>query len=450
MTNLLKNPTSRKKFLIFVGDVLLIALSILVVIFLVKIFQRYYLLRILKRPLKFYPLWISAIVYLIALYIFEMYEIRRRQGKLYIFTSFLLVSFICFLVMFSLAKILRINQTTMVVIFLFFISSAFFLFFWRWIFMKIFLGSGFFKKNVLFVGKDSLIGEILKIAPSSDYKIFIEDPPPLDVKKIDNLIASSQIDIIVTPFEEKLSQEFIRTLYNHKLKGIEIYDSEAFYEILTRKFPISHYLAKKEVPYIGVSFNPLFRNFKRMVDIAGAFLLLLILFPLFLVIFILINLTSGKPVFFIQERLGLNQKPFKLVKFRTMIKEAESQNGPQWASKNDERVTKLGRFLRRFRLDELPQLINVLRGDLSFVGPRPIRRYFADLIEEKVPFYSLRFTVKPGLTGWAQVHYDYGGSIEGHIEKFQYDLYYIKRASLFLDLFIILKTLQTIIRRPGY
>lgn len=187
-----------------------------------------------------------------------------------------------------------------------------------------------------------------------------------------------------------------------------------------------------------------------MVDIAGAFLLLLILFPLFLVIFILINLTSGKPVFFIQERLGLNQKPFKLVKFRTMIKEAESQNGPQWASKNDERVTKLGRFLRRFRLDELPQLINVLRGDLSFVGPRPIRRYFADLIEEKVPFYSLRFTVKPGLTGWAQVHYDYGGSIEGHIEKFQYDLYYIKRASLFLDLFIILKTLQTIIRRPGY
>jgi lipopolysaccharide/colanic/teichoic acid biosynthesis glycosyltransferase len=101
-------------------------------------------------------------------------------------------------------------------------------------------------------------------------------------------------------------------------------------------------------------------------------------------------------------------------------------------------------------LDELPQLINIIKGDISFVGPRPIRRHFANIIEEKVPFYSLRFTVKPGLTGWAQVHHDYGGSAEGHIEKFQYDLYYIKHASLFLDLFILLKTLQTILERPGY
>jgi lipopolysaccharide/colanic/teichoic acid biosynthesis glycosyltransferase len=131
-----------------------------------------------------------------------------------------------------------------------------------------------------------------------------------------------------------------------------------------------------------------------------------------------------------------------------MVVDAE-RNGPQWSGRNDPRVTFIGRILRKTRLDELPQLLNICKGQMSFIGPRPIRQHMAAIIEEKMPFYSLRFTVKPGLTGWAQVNYDYGGSVEGHIEKFQYDLYYLKHASAFLDLFILLKTIQTVIRRPA-
>jgi lipopolysaccharide/colanic/teichoic acid biosynthesis glycosyltransferase len=133
-----------------------------------------------------------------------------------------------------------------------------------------------------------------------------------------------------------------------------------------------------------------------------------------------------------------------------MVVDAEERDGPCWAKQSDPRVTKFGRFLRKTRLDELPQLINIVKGDMSFVGPRPIRRYFADLIEEHIPFYSLRFTTTPGLTGWAQVRHDYAGTLRGQIEKFQYDLYYLKYASLPLNLFIMLKTLQTIVCRPAY
>jgi lipopolysaccharide/colanic/teichoic acid biosynthesis glycosyltransferase len=145
----------------------------------------------------------------------------------------------------------------------------------------------------------------------------------------------------------------------------------------------------------------------------------------------------------------LNEIPFTLVKFRTMVEDAEAASGPRWASREDPRITRIGRILRKTRLDEIPQLFNVLKGEMSFVGPRPIRKYFADLLAEKSPYYRLRFTAKPGLTGWAQSTGDYAGSMEGQLIKLEYDLFYILNRSMFMDLFIILKTFQTVLFRRG-
>ena len=215
---------------------------------------------------------------------------------------------------------------------------------------------------------------------------------------------------------------------------------------------MTHYLYRDAAPYLNLDafVHPFFKNVKRLIDIAGALVGLVISSPFLLAIVVLQKITAPGPVLFVQHRVGFQECPFALIKFRTMVPDAEKHSGPAWASANDPRITPVGRWLRKLRLDELPQLVNILRGDMSFVGPRPIRRHFAEKIEEQMPFYSLRFSVKPGLTGWAQIQCGYGDSLKGQIEKFQFDLYYIKHASILLDLMILLKTLQTVIRRTGH
>ncbi len=164
---------------------------------------------------------------------------------------------------------------------------------------------------------------------------------------------------------------------------------------------------------------------------------------------ITIKLTSKGPVFFKQDRLGLNERPFTLLKFRSMIIDAEKNTGPKWASVDDHRTTKVGRILRKTRIDEIPQFINVLKGEMSIVGPRPIRAQVADMLDEKFRHYRLRFKANPGITGWAQVMGDYAGTVEGQFEKLQYDLYYIQHQSFWFDLRIIFKTISTVLLRKG-
>jgi len=188
---------------------------------------------------------------------------------------------------------------------------------------------------------------------------------------------------------------------------------------------------------------------KRTLDVVLATAALLLLAPLFGLIALAIKLDSAGPVFFVQDRLGRRRVPFGCLKFRTMCEDAERQTGPVWASVDDPRITRVGRFLRKSRMDELPQLINVLRGQMSIVGTRPIRHYFADQLAELIPFYELRFLEKPGLTGWAQVRYRYSSSFTEQIEKFYYDYYYIRNRSIFLDLYIMLITVAVMVRMKG-
>jgi exopolysaccharide biosynthesis polyprenyl glycosylphosphotransferase len=187
---------------------------------------------------------------------------------------------------------------------------------------------------------------------------------------------------------------------------------------------------------------------KRVVGFGFSLIGLALLSPLILMILILIKIDSRGPVFYRQERVGENGKVFKLLKFRSMVENAEA-NGPVWAEANAKRITRVGRRIRKWRLDEIPQMFNVLKGDMSFVGPRPERPYFVETLRKEIHYYDRRFSVKPGITGWAQIKYQYGASKEDALEKLKYDLYYIKNLSPLFDLLIIFETIKVVLFAKG-
>jgi exopolysaccharide biosynthesis polyprenyl glycosylphosphotransferase len=188
---------------------------------------------------------------------------------------------------------------------------------------------------------------------------------------------------------------------------------------------------------------------KRIFSLLFSSILLILFLPVILLFMLLIKLDSKGPIFYKQERVGQDGRTFMLVKFRSMKKDAEKETGPVWAQDSDSRITRIGRLMRTMRLDELPQLYNIFRGDMSLVGPRPERPHFVQQLSESIPYYPLRHAVKPGITGWAQVSYGYGNTIDHAVEKLQYDLFYIKNMSWMLDALIVLETVKTVLVRKG-
>ena len=263
--------------------------------------------------------------------------------------------------------------------------------------------------------------------------------------------ASHGVSLVVVAVSEGQNAELIKNLLQLKMRGVEVVDMPGFCERAMGQVPIRH-VGDSWFLYSGgfdLLHRPVLQRLKRLFDIVAALLGLALSLPLLGLIALLVKLDSRGPVFYRQERAGLNEKPFQLVKFRTMRADAESGTGPVWASVRDYRVTRVGRWLRLTRLDEVPQFINVLRGDMSFVGPRPERPFFVEQLKKEIPYYALRFSVKPGLTGWAQVQYRYGASLEDAVEKLKYDLYYIKNMSASLDIWIAFKTLKVVIFAQG-
>jgi lipopolysaccharide/colanic/teichoic acid biosynthesis glycosyltransferase len=197
------------------------------------------------------------------------------------------------------------------------------------------------------------------------------------------------------------------------------------------------------------TYENVYDKLRRVINIASSIVLLSILFPVAFMFALAHSIESKGPVFFVQERVGYEGAVFRLIKFRTMVQDAE-KDGPKFATANDPRVTRIGGFMRKFRMDEVPQLINILRGDMNLIGPRPERKDFIDMLEKKIPYYRLRLEVRPGLTGWAQVNHTYAGDdTDDHLKKLEYDLYYIKNRSLPLDLLILFETMKTMVSRRG-
>ena len=310
------------------------------------------------------------------------------------------------------------------------------------------------KQKILFIGENDYTEDLLESIKNDEQYKFIgslkEDNKDIK-KKILKICDVRKPDIIVDFMENLLvDSKFVDKLLQYKLAGLQYYNYLEFYEAYENKLPISHLSPKWFLENTG--FEIYHNNFnlkaKRLLDLLFAFLIGVCVAPIMVVAAIIVKLESRGPIFFIQERIGEGNKKFNIVKFRSMTTDAE-KDGPKWATKNDNRVTKFGKIMRLTRIDELPQLWNVLRGEMSFVGPRPEREFFIEQLEKEIPYYNLRHTVKPGLTGWAQVMYPYGASVEDAYRKLQYDLYYIKHHDILFDLKVLLKTVTIVIFGKG-
>jgi sugar transferase (PEP-CTERM system associated) len=258
-----------------------------------------------------------------------------------------------------------------------------------------------------------------------------------------------EIDKIVMAIEEKRGNFPVEELLRCRVGGIEVLEGVAFYEMLTGKLIVEQINPAWLIFSEGFQKSWARRFLKRIVDIVLSSIMLVMLMPLIFLTALMIKLESKGPFIFSQERIGQNRTPYQVYKFRSMIHDAEAKTGPVWAEDDDQRITRVGKIIRKLRLDELPQLWNVLKGDMSFVGPRPEREYFVEQLEKVIPYFRERFTVKPGISGWAQVSYGYGDSVEDAIEKLNYDLFYIKNMSIFMDIMIILRTVKIVLFAKG-
>lgn len=253
---------------------------------------------------------------------------------------------------------------------------------------------------------------------------------------------------VVVALDEPRGGRWMDALFRCRLAGMHVYDAAGFCERVLRRLPVTH-LRPAELAFEERLTVGLWRKLcKRVVDVVAATALLLLAAPLGLLVALAVKLDSEGPIFYAQERAGLGGKPYQLWKFRSMRQDAE-KGGAVWARKNDDRVTRVGRFIRKCRIDELPQLYNVLKGDMSLVGPRPERPVFVRQLKQQIPFYELRELIKPGVTGWAQIRYPYGASVEDARNKLELDLYYVKNGSLFLDLAIIFHTVRHVLMGKG-
>jgi len=256
-------------------------------------------------------------------------------------------------------------------------------------------------------------------------------------------------DKIVVALKERRGGVYVRELLRSRVSGVDVIEGTSFFEMLTGRLYVELTNPGWFIFSEGFKKSPLKVVAKRMFDILVSTTMLLMLTPVIVIVALLIKIDSKGPIFFSQERVGHNRNPYRVHKFRSMVTDAEVKSGPVWAQDEDPRVTKIGKLIRKWRIDEIPQLWNVLKGEMSFVGPRPEREHFVKQLEEQIPYYGVRFSVKPGLTGWAQVSYGYGASVQDAIEKLNYDLFYIKNMSLLLDIVIFIRTVKTVIFGVG-
>jgi len=359
------------------------------------------------------------------------------------------------------------NSLPRVFILFYAVLSFIFLGLWRSGY-ALFFGRLPFQRRAIIVGAGAsgqTIVQTLRETLGPDYQLlgYIDDDPGKQGQVIEGLpvigthrdlaalVKAKDVSEVILAITHKLHHELFRALLDCQEQGVQITPMPLLYEEITGKVPVEHIGDNWPValpldhPATG-SFFPLF---KRAVDLSIAaigFTALVILLPL---VALALYVDSPGPIFYTQERVGQGRKTFHLIKLRSMIPNAEKEGVAVWAKKGDPRITRVGRFLRLTRLDELPQFINVLKGEMSIVGPRPERPEFVAELEERIPFYRVRHSVKPGMAGWGLVRYGYADSIEDALEKVQYDLYYIKHQSIYLDLLILAKTVGAMISFKG-
>ena len=333
-----------------------------------------------------------------------------------------------------------------------------FLVFWRWSYERI-IGLPIFRERVYVLGcgqRARTVVETLRVRRDAGMEVVGWEGESEAPGQLDRFAADLRafrkpkpgVDRVVVAMEDRRESMPLRELLDLRLRGVVIENSSTLLERLSGKLPLDGLSPSTLIFTEGFRMNASQQLFRRLLSFAVSLLALVICLPFIPLIVLAVRLSSPGPILFCQTRVGRRGHPFTAYKFRTMRKDAEAQ-GAVWAAQDDPRVTSVGRFLRSTRLDEIPQLWNVLRGEMAFVGPRPERPEFVEWLSQEIPFYDLRHMIRPGITGWAQVRYRYGASLEETKRKLEYDLYYIKHQSIGLDLFIMFETIKTVILRRG-
>jgi sugar transferase (PEP-CTERM system associated) len=339
---------------------------------------------------------------------------------------------------------------------------------WRFCYTLV-LNRGLFNQKIILLGSADLVREIkheitgrkdcgytiVAEIPESKRKSDLpdsENPAAFCGQKYEGLSDHARlrgIEKIIVAIKEKRNNFPTKELLKCRVAGIDVIEGNSFYEMLTGKLIVKAINPSWLIFSEGFRTSRIRRVVKRSVDLILSFVGLIIFLPLMGIVAVLIKLDSKGSIIFSQERVGQKGKIYRIHKFRSMISDAEKESGPVWAEDDDYRITRVGKIIRKWRFDEIPQLWNVLKGDMSFVGPRPERKYFVEDLQKMIPFYGERHTVKPGVTGWAQVSYGYGATVEDAIEKLNYDLFYIKNLSFLMDLMIVLRTIKIVLFRKG-
>jgi exopolysaccharide biosynthesis polyprenyl glycosylphosphotransferase len=423
-----------KLYLVFLGDIAVFIISGLLVL------TRYGLTDYKTQlTVHFWPFSLVLVLWLIIFYISNLYTYKAFSNILEITrkvtTTVIISFFITITIFYILSRFFTLtpkaNLVALAIIFGI-LDIA-----WRYLLRKVFIKKTF-QSNILMLASSPLINEVtdyINSHPQLGLSLFIYKND-IDTT-INKEVQKNNIDLIVIDGSSLKNKNTARALYHLLPKKIEITMFTVFYESLFGCIPLSEIEEEWFIREITENKN-VYESIKRALEIISICLSLIITIPLFIILSILVAITSSGPIIYKQERMGKNNKSFTLYKFRTM---KDGSTGPLWTVDKDERVTKLGKFLRHTHLDELPQLWNVLMGDISFIGPRAERTKLVEIYKD-IPYYEIRHIIKPGIIGWAQLNYPASTSIEEAQKKFQYDLYYLKNRSLILDLFITLKTIR--------
>ncbi|MDP3901438.1 MAG: sugar transferase [bacterium] len=393
-----------------------------------------------------WPFTITFLIWLIVFYIGNLYDLSYLKNSIEFLKqwgSVLGVAFLLSIMIFYFIPGVIIAPKTN----LFLVITIFGLlnYFWRTGYNNL-LSTGSPYNKVLLIGYNQTTQELadyISQNPQLGYDIKFWMKEGLRDKEFDHLaqiIIANKINVLAVPAHIKKDSKAGRLIYKNLTLGIEVFDLAELYERVFQKIPLAEL---EEVWFLEnlTKKHRLYEFLKRPVEVLSAIIIGLITLPLSCLIYLFIKVISPGPAIFSQRRAGKGSSEFTIYKFRTMRLDAE-KNGPQWADKNDRRVLPLGNLLRKSHLDELPQIINIIRGDLSLVGPRPERPEFIEKLRIEIPYYDLRHIIRPGITGWAQINYRYGASVEDAYEKSQYDIFYIKSRSLVLDILIVIKTLR--------
>lgn len=439
------NESKTRSAILFFGDLLLLyaaLLAILLVRYAGSEFQR-------QLILHWQPFSVLFFFWILIFYIGGLYNPRSfKSGEEFsrAFRAALLINSALAVGFFYLVPFFGIAPKTNLFAFIALFGLADY-----WIRSRLgqWLATAGFKNRLLIIGggeSSVILIERIKNNPQTGYEIGLwkKDLKTQEYNDLFRLIAANKINTVVIPHDLKKELSRPELIYRLMSSGVNVAEFSLIYEAVFQKVPLNDleegWLLGKIAPE-----HRFFDASKRLFDIFLALLISAVLWPLGILIAVFIHFASSRtdrgPIIYRQKRLGKNAKEFTIYKFRTMRPNAEI-NGAVWAKSDDERITPLGKILRRTHLDEIPQLYNIIKGDLSFVGPRPERPEFIKDLKIKIPYYNIRHLVNPGITGWAQINYRYGASAEDALEKLQYDLYYIKNRSFLLDLAIIVKTIK--------